>query len=131
MSYRGGHLCALGYIKYSIGSVKCNIDFITKLAVQCRRGMLTFGMKIFIRPGTLADVGGWTVGGWTVGCLARPNFAFAENCLGCTEVSKLPLPESLCMMEILERQLEACHLCIDLIFAHLNGQQWSKILNNW
>lgn len=29
--------------------------------------------------------------------LRGPIFAFSENCLGCTEVSRLPFPESLCM----------------------------------
>lgn len=41
----------LRFITFSTGSVESNIDFITKLAVQCIGGMLTFDMKIFIRSG--------------------------------------------------------------------------------
>lgn len=80
------------YYIFNKCSVGTNIDFITKLAAQCWGGMLTFGKKIFIRPWRQ-----WQVGGWTVGCLARHIFAYSVKCLGCTEVSRLPFPESLSM----------------------------------
>lgn len=51
--------------------------------------MLTFGMKIFI------DLRDTYICGWLD--LRLPVFAYLENCLGCTEVSRLPFPESLCM----------------------------------